>query len=98
MGFYPVVGKDNVLISCDLPNDRFAYVELTLLGQAQICIGDAFTCEHRYTYSDPESAIRAFVKWRTEDEVQEEPEGWHRHQPSNIRRTNVDPANEFIRE
>jgi hypothetical protein len=97
MGFQPIAGENNVLISCPLPDNHFTYVEITLMGQAQICIGDPFTCEHRYTYPDPETAMREFVKWVTEDEMQEEPEGWHRHQPSNRRRPNGDPNHEYIR-
>lgn len=97
MGYHPVAGEDDVLLTSNLPNERFAYVVLILLGQAQICIGDENTCMHRYTYPDPESAIRAFVKWLSEDEVQEEPEGWHRHQPSNRRRPDGDSTKEYIR-
>lgn len=97
MGFHPVVGNDNVVAVCHLPEERFAYVELSLMGQAQICIGDEFTCEDRYTYPNPGSAIKEFLIWVWVNHCKEEPEGWHRHQPSNRRRKDGDPTQEYIR-
>ena len=78
-----------------LPDGRYAAI-LPLLFTAAI-----ITCskEHVHAYIDErwcfhekEKALAALQKW----DGTGDPEGWHRHIPSNRRRSNTDPLREYI--
>lgn len=65
----------------------------------QIIVGDEYGIEERYSYSnstDAHNCLAEFELWKSRN-FEGEPEGWIRHQPSNRRRTNGDPATEYIR-
>jgi hypothetical protein len=80
---------------CVLPDGRFAAV-LPLMFTAAI-----ITCsrEHlrtgideRWCFHDKNKALESLRKWNGTGD----PEGWHRHIPSNRRRTDGDPLREYI--
>lgn len=68
----------------------------TVVGQGLLIVGDRHSVAERYSYQTPEAAVFAMLDWRA-NEWEGEPEGWHRHQPTNRRRTNGDPAQETVR-
>lgn len=79
-----------------LPGDRIADVNPILGDQAQLCVGPADTqvYDDVYTYRTFKAAITAVLAW----DGTGEPDGWHRHQPSNRRRPGGDPSKEYVRE
>lgn len=79
-----------------MPDGRIVCLLATLLGGGQIVIGDFRVVHERYSYSSLQDATDAYDEWRRR-QWSEEPVGWIRHQPSNRRRTNGDPAKETTR-
>lgn len=61
----------------------------------QIIIGNEYGVDERYSY-DTNRTLLEFELWKARN-FEGEPEGWIRHQPSDRRRTNGDPATEYIR-
>lgn len=51
--------------------------------------------DEEWTYEIVADAIAALSAWDTVRQA--EPGGWHRHKPSNRRRTNGNPEKEYIR-
>lgn len=82
-----------------LPNNTIAFVHPSTYGQAQLGISpDANPnsgVTDRYTYRSLSAAIAALAAWEHRGFLGE-PQGWHRHQPSNRRRTHGDATREYI--
>lgn len=66
------------------------------VSNAQIIVGDKFTVAERYSYLSTVEAVAEYAIWSSLG-FKGEPGGWIRHQPSNRRRTNGNPAEEYIR-
>lgn len=66
------------------------------IANAQLVVGDEASVAERYSYRDFTDAFVAFVRWCAAG-FDDEPDGWLRHQPSNRRRRDGDPAHEEIR-
>lgn len=77
------------------PDGRIVYAIATITA-GQIVRGDRFTVDDRWTYPGVVSALVAWAVWVARD-FEGEPEDWIRHQPSNRRRENGDPALETVR-
>lgn len=83
-----------------LHGGRIAYVIPLVLGQAYITAATAESdalgiYDECWTYASVPLAEAALDEWAGEPDT--EPTGWHRHQPSNRRRENADPARETVR-
>jgi hypothetical protein len=55
-------------------------------------VGDKTSFEDRWCYHSKEAAMKAFIEWNGEGE----PNGWHRHPHTGRRRTDGDPATEYV--
>jgi hypothetical protein len=82
-----------------LPDGRVAYAIPSLFG-AYITVATPDSDEmgfydEMFTYKTTDDAFRALKAW--DGTPGSEPEGWIRHQPSNRRRKDGDPARETVR-
>lgn len=81
-----------------MPDGRCAFL-IPRIWSVDICLGDAPTEEagisDLYTYPTAALAIAAWEAWRSSS-FEGEPVLWVRHQPSNRRRVEGDPATEFV--
>lgn len=84
---------DGILARRLLPNGKEACV-VPQLFNALLTIGKPGDggYEEAYTFQDTEIAMVHFRYWNMDDE----PSGWIRHIPSNRRRPNGDPKQEYI--
>lgn len=80
-----------------LPDGRIIGVLPLLLGQAQIVVGRADSCDYsdEWMYAQRALALAAFYLW--DGEPGTEPDSWTRHKPSGRRRY-YDNRGELLRE
>ncbi len=78
-------------------DDGRIIVVYPMLFTARLCIGpsDSPCYADAWCFNDPISAIIAAAQW---DGDGDPPDGWHRHIGSGRRRTDGDPAKEYIHE
>ncbi len=92
------IAKDNRFpFALLMPNGEYAAVH-QLMFHGTLVRGTLFTpefWEERWCYVNVPAAISALLRWAAED-WEGEPEGWHRHPTSGRRRTDGDPATEYI--
>jgi len=76
------------------------FIRGTAAGEAHLCVSpstnDNDGISDIYSYPTLRDARLAWLGWDFKN-FAGEPEGWVRHQPSNRRRTNGDPATEEVR-
>jgi hypothetical protein len=70
-------------------------ITTTATGQGQLILGNTGWVTERFTYLGMADAVTALVQWKLAGWA-DEPQGWHRHQPSDRRRTDGDPDQEYI--
>lgn len=71
-----------------IPNPFNAYITVACKDSDA-----AGTYDEVYTYEQPAGALVGLMLWHGDDD---EPVGWIRHQPSNRRRHEGDPAREYV--
>lgn len=81
---------------------RFLTVVPRLYGRATITAASIQMHElggwdEGWHYASAAAAVAALVEWLLDRQLDGEPEGWERHQPSNRRRAGGDPAREEVR-
>lgn len=91
---------DEAVFAKELPGDRVAYVIPITFGRAYITVARAESdrlgiYDEVYTYETIVGAVGMLELWP--GHAGTEPEGWIRHQPSNRRREEGDPAREEVR-
>lgn len=76
-----------------LPDERWVVVYPMTFGKARLCVGDEWTVEDGWCYADPRLAIVAAAVWDGEGDPMD---GWHRQISTGRRRTDGDPAREYV--
>lgn len=84
------------LIAFEMADGRLTFVVETVVGQGQLGVGDEYSVRERYSYPTAAHAIAALLTWRVALQFVGEPRGWHRHQPSDRRRPDGEPALEYV--
>lgn len=92
---------DEALSAKELADGRVAYVIPIMWGQAYVTVAiprsdEVGLYDEVYTYASVAAALAALGRWDGQGGT--EPDGWHRHQPSNRRREHGDPDRETIAE
>lgn len=87
--------RNGYIAGAALLDGRLVFITRTITGQGQLGVGDEQSVNDRYTYLDPEHAVIALLDWHAAG-FAGEPEGWHRHQPSNRRRVGGNPVLETV--